>query len=90
MIIDFLARVLRAGGLDDVDILSTHRLLDFAPRFPDRELGEDAIARRYAEDVANIVDQLGVGVSPQNDEISHHIWPGLSVVEGFEDGSLMS
>lgn len=74
MIIDLLAGVLCTGGLDNVDIFSTDCLFDFAPGFSDRELGQDAIALRNAENVADIIDKLGVGVSPQNDEISHHIW----------------
>lgn len=83
VVIDFLARVLRAGGLDDVDVLPTHRLLDLAARLSDRELGQDAIARRHAEGVADIGDQLGVGVAPQDDEISDHIWDGLDCSFGI-------
>lgn len=74
MIVDLLASVLCAGSLNNVNVLSTDGLLDLAARFSDREFGQDAIARRDAENVADIVDKLRVGVSSQNDEISDHIW----------------
>lgn len=72
MIVDLFAGVLCTGRLDDVDIFPTHRLLDLASRLTNREFGQDAIARRDAKDVADIVDKLRVGVSSQDNEISDH------------------
>lgn len=73
MVVDLVERILGASRLDDVDILSTDRLLYLTPRLSDRELGQGAIARRHAEDVADVVDQLGVGVAPKHDEVPNHL-----------------
>lgn len=73
VVVDFMVWVLGASSLDDVDILSTDSLLDFASALADCELGQDSIARRDTKYVANVVDQLGVGVAPKYDKIPDHI-----------------
>ena len=47
-----------SAGLDDVDIFTPDRVLDLAAGLADRELGEETVARRNAQDVADAVDQL--------------------------------
>lgn len=72
MVVDFVIGVLSASSLNDVDILSTNGLLDFASALANRELGQDAVASRDTEYVAYIVDELGVGVAPKDDKIPNH------------------
>lgn len=59
-------------GLDDVDILPADRVLNLAPRFAAGELGEDALALRQAEDVGDVVRELGVGVAAQQNDVADH------------------
>lgn len=77
MVVDFVAGVLGPGGLDDVDIFSTNRLLDFATRFSNRELGQNTVARRYSEDIADVMNELGVGVAPKDNQIADHLFVGI-------------
>jgi hypothetical protein len=72
VVVDLVGRILGARCLYDVDVLSTDRLLDLAPALADLELGKSAVALRDTEDVANIVDELRVGVAPENNEIADH------------------
>lgn len=60
------------SGLDDVNILASDRVLDLAATFAAGELGQDAITGRDAEDVADIVRQLRVGVAAQEDDVANH------------------
>lgn len=73
VVVDLVEGILGASRLDDVDIFSTDRLLDLATALSDRELGQGAVARGHSEDVADVVDQLGVGVAPEDDEVPDHL-----------------
>lgn len=59
-------------GLDDEDIFSTDRVLDFAARLAYREFAQSAIANWEAKDVANILCQGWVGVPAEDDDIANH------------------
>lgn len=50
-------------GLNDIDILATNRVLNLAAAFTTREFAENTIAWRYAENIANVIGELGVGVA---------------------------
>lgn len=58
--------------LDNVDVLATDRVLDLASALATRELGENAITGRDAQEVADILCHLGVGVASQDDDVSNH------------------
>lgn len=64
---------LPSAGLDDVDILTAHRVLDLAASLPDRELPEDAAAGRYSQDVADAIDQLRMGISAEDNDVADHV-----------------
>jgi hypothetical protein len=74
VVVDLVGRILSAGCLYDVDILSTDGLLDLTPALADLKLGKGAVALRDTEDVADIVDERGVGVAPKDDEIADHLF----------------
>jgi hypothetical protein len=59
-------------GLDDEDIFSTDRVLDFAARLAHREFAQSAIANWKTEDIANILCQGWVGIPAENDDIANH------------------
>ena len=61
-----------SAGLDDVDILATDRVLDLAATLTDLELAQDAVAGRDAQDVADVLDQLGVRVAAEDDNVLDH------------------
>lgn len=58
--------------MNDVDILSADRVLDFAAALAAREFCKDAVTRGHAEDVADVVCELGVGITSQNNDIADH------------------
>ena len=61
------------AGLDNVNILSTDRVLDLASALTAREFGEGAVAGRDAKDVANAISQLGVGVTAEQNNVANHV-----------------
>jgi hypothetical protein len=61
------------AGLDNVNILSTDRVLDLASALTAREFGEDAVAGRDAKDVANAIRQLRMGVTAEQDNVANHV-----------------
>lgn len=73
VVVDFALEFLGSGSLDDVDVLPTDSLLDLASRLSHGELLENTIARWYAEDVANVVDKLGVGVASKHNNVPNHL-----------------
>lgn len=86
VVVDLVGRVLGAGRLYDVHILSTDSLLDLAPALADLKLGEGAITLRDTEDVADIVDELRVGVAPEDDKIADHLCSAPVEILGDTDG----
>lgn len=88
VVVDLVGRVLGAGCLDDVDVLPTDGLLDLASALADLELGEGTVALGYTQEVADIVDELWVGVAPEDDEIADHLCSVVMAMLGIKiDGA---
>jgi len=63
---------LSAAGLDNVDILSADRLLNFHARLADCEFPKQYFGWGYAKVVADGFDQLRVGAASQDNQITNH------------------
>ena len=72
MVIDPAVSVLRAGSLDNEDILAPNGVLDLAATLANRELGEDSVAGGHTQHCANVIHQLGMGIAPEDDNVANH------------------
>ena len=59
-------------GLDDVDILASDRVLDLAAAFTAGEFVQNSVARRDAENTADSLGELRVGIASQDNNIADH------------------
>lgn len=67
------AAVATEASLDNVDILSTHGILNLAATFARGELGQDSAAGGQAENATDALHQLGVGVTTEDDNVADHV-----------------
>ena len=67
-----LGTVPTEASLYDVDILSAHRVLDLAATFARRKFAEDAVAGGNAQNRADALNELWVGVAPEDHNVSDH------------------
>ena len=65
---------LAAARLNNVDILSTDRVLDLKTALTDREFRQDSLAWSNTECVADGLYQLWVRLSAVDDNIARHCW----------------
>lgn len=63
---------LAGTGLDDVDILASDGILDLTAAFTAREFIQNSVTGRNAENAADSLGELRVGIASQNDNIADH------------------
>ena len=63
---------LAAPALYDVDILPANRVLNLEAALADGKFGENSLAGRDTQGIANNLDQLRMGITPKDDDITDH------------------
>ncbi len=81
---------LAAARLDDIDILSTDRVLDLKTALADRKLGKDSLACCNAEGVTDGLDQLRVRLPAEDHDIACHCWRCCRLISSVECGGRYS
>ena len=64
---------LPATRLNNEYVLASYGVLDLTTRLSDGEFGQGPVARRHTQHITDAVGEGGVGISRENDDISHHV-----------------
>jgi hypothetical protein len=70
-----------AAGLDNVDILSSHRVLYLTARLAAREFGKNTVAWGNPKDVAYAVHEGRMRVARKDNNISDHLFRSHYVLQ---------